>query len=271
MRQAFARCLYPALFAPLLAAAGDFTFSVVGETFTYTDAERTFTGRIVVPAGAGPFPAIVFDHGQGGAPNSYPNVDVMRSWGAVVVAPTLTHVLGGETLPLTTGQCPENLARGIALVNAISEQSYVDPSRIAFFGHSKGAYAAIAHVSALGTRVRVAAMSAGGVLPDAAGTDQAAPTHAEALGVVAPFIMFHGSSDDSVPPPRSADFKAQLDLRAIPNLRVVYDVEALPGNLQHNLHQVPEINDDMLARTLAWYTEWGLFGATTPLFADGFE
>jgi dienelactone hydrolase len=271
MRRMPARFVCPVLLAPLLATAGDFTFSVVGETFTYTDAERTFTGRIVVPPGPGPFPAIVFDHGQGGAPSSYPNVDVMRSWGAVVVAPELTHVLGGETAPATTGQCPENLARGVAIVDAISEQVYVDPARIAFFGHSKGAYAAIAHVSALGTRVRVAAMSAGGVLPDAAGTAQAAPTYAEALGVVAPFIMFHGSSDESVPPARSVDFKAQLDLRAIPNLRIEYDVESLPGNLQHNLHQVPAINADMLAQTLAWYTQWGLFGAEAPLFRDGFE
>jgi dienelactone hydrolase len=261
----------PLLLAPLAAAAGDFTFAVAGETFTYSDATRTFTGRILVPAGPGPFPAIVFDHGQGGAPGSYPNLDVMRSWGAVVVAPELTHVLGGETAPATTGQCPENLARGVAVVDAIAAQGYVDPSRIAFFGHSKGAYAAIGHVAALGTRVRAAAMSAGGVLPDAAGTAQAAPTHAEALGVVAPFLMFHGSSDGSVPPPRSADFAAQLELRAVPNARIVYDVDALPGILQHNLHQVPEINADMLARTLAWYTQWGLFEAEPPSFRDGFE
>ncbi|HET7844341.1 MAG TPA: hypothetical protein VFL14_09340 [Xanthomonadales bacterium] len=268
MRSGFA---LPLLLAPLVAAAGDFTFTVSGETFTYTDAQRTFTGLIIVPPGAGPFPAIVFDHGQGGAPSSYPNVEVMRSWGAVVVAPTLTHVLGGETLPATTGQCPENLARGIAIVDAIAEEPYVDQARIAFFGHSKGAYAAIAHVSALGTRVRVAAMSAGGVLPDNAGTAQAAPTYAEAIGVVAPFIMFHGNVDGSVPPGRSLDFQVQLDARAIPNSRIVYDVSAYPPNEQHNIHQIPAINADMLAQTLAWYTQWGLFGAQATLFADGFE
>jgi len=263
-----ATCLL--LCVPLAAVAGDFTFTVNGETFTYSDAQRTFSGLILVPPGPGPFPAIVFDHGQGGTPNSYPNVDVMLSWGAVVIAPTLTHVAGGETAPATTGQCPENLARGIAIADALATLAYVDPTRIAWFGHSKGAYATIGQVSALGARVRVAAMSAGGVLPDAAGTAQAAPTHGEAIGTVAPFIMFHGSEDGSVPPPRSLDFQVQLDARSVPNSRVVYDVTGLPGELQHNLHQVPAINTDMLAQTLAWYTQWGLFG-TTALFVDGFE
>ena len=220
----------PLLLASLAATAGDFTFTVTGETFTYSDASRTFTGLILVPPGPGPFPAIVFDHGQGGAPTGYPNVDVFESWGAIVVAPTLTHVLGGETAPATTGQCPENLARGIALVDALATLPNVDASRIAFFGHSKGAYAAIAQVGALGSRVRVAAMTAGGVLPDSAGTAQAAPTYSEAIGVVAPFIMFHGNVDGSVPPSRSADFVAQLDLRNVPNERIVYDVSALPSS-----------------------------------------
>lgn len=259
----------PLLLASLAATAGDFTFTVTGETFTYSDASRTFTGLILVPPGPGPFPAIVFDHGQGGAPTSYPNVDVFESWGAIVVAPTLTHVLGGETAPATTGQCPENLARGIALVDALATLPNVDASRIAFFGHSKGAYAAIAHVGALGSRVRVAAMTAGGVLPDSAGTAQAAPTYSEAVGVVAPFIMFHGNVDGSVPPSRSADFVAQLDLRNVPNERIVYDVSALDGNLQHNLHQVPEINADILARTRAWFFQYGLLEG--PLFGSGFE
>lgn len=32
---------------------------------------------ILIPPGAGPFPAIVFDHGQGGTPTGYPNAQVM--------------------------------------------------------------------------------------------------------------------------------------------------------------------------------------------------
>jgi dienelactone hydrolase len=250
--------------------AGGFSFVVNGETFTYTDDERSFSGLIRFPPGSGPFPAIVFNHGQGGAPTGYPNVDAFVGWGAVVIAPTLSHVIGGETAPPTTGHCPENLARGLAVMAALEDLASIDPARIAVFGHSKGAYASIGQVSALGTRVRVAAMTAGGVLPDTAGVDQAAPTHSEALGVVAPFLMFHGNVDGSVPPSRSTDFKNQLDARQIPNLRIEYDVDSYPPNEQHNLHQIPEINADILTQTHAWFTQWGLFAGSV-VFADSFE
>ena len=252
------------------AAGGDFSFVVSGETFTYTDAERSFEGVILRPAGGGPFPVIVFDHGQGGAPQSFPNLTVMRDWGAVVIAPVLSHVAGGETLPATTGHCPENLERGLAIFAAAASLPDVDPQRIAFFGHSKGAYAAIGQVAALGAQVRVAAMSAGGIVDDSFGVAQAAPTASEAADVVAPFLMFHGNVDDAVPPARSLAFLQQLQAGAIPAERVVYDVQALAPNVQHNLHQDPEINADLLARTQAWFALWGLFD-TSAVFADGFE
>ena len=85
------------LLAPAGANGQAFTFEISGENFTYTDAQRSFTGRLLVPAGSGPFPAIVFNHGQGGTPYTYPNLSVMRDWGAVVIATNLTHVAGGET------------------------------------------------------------------------------------------------------------------------------------------------------------------------------
>lgn len=272
-RALLAGMLVATLAAGPVAAAGGFTFTVNGQAFTYTDPERSFTGLILVPPGPGPFPAIVYDHGQGGAPTtqSYPNLTVLRDWGAVVIAPTLSHVAGGETQPPTTGMCAENLARGLAMADALESLEYVDDQRIAYFGHSKGAYAAIGQVSALGTRVLVAAMSAGGVLPDSAGVNQAAPTHTEAIGVVAPFLMFHGNVDDAVPPERSIDFVNQLLARGIPNLRIEYDVSALPPQNQHNLHQTPAINADMLVEMHAWFTQWGLFGAADVLLADGFE
>ncbi|MFN9739519.1 MAG: alpha/beta hydrolase family protein [Pseudomonadota bacterium] len=253
------------------ASAEAFDFAVVGTTFTYTDAQRSFSGMILIPPGAGPFPAIVFDHGQGGTPTGYPNAQVMLGWGAVVIAPTLTHVTGGDFSPAGSGNSPENLARGLAVVDALASLDYVDDDRIALFGHSKGAYAAIGQVSALGARVRVAAMSAGGVVPDSAGVGQAAPTYGEAISVVAPFLMFHGNIDGAVPPQRSVDFAAQLALRGIAHERVEYDVSALDPNQQHNLHQTPAINADMLARTHAWFSAWGLFGVGDALFVDGFE
>ncbi len=64
-----------------------------------------------MPAGTPPFPAIVFDRGQGGFPQGYPNLEAMRGWGAVVIAPTLTHVLG------------------VACVDALASLAAVDPAR----------------------------------------------------------------------------------------------------------------------------------------------
>lgn len=268
------RVAFPWLLALLAfgtpAPAGEFQFTISGESFTYSDPQRSFGGLILIPPGSGPFPVIVFNHGQGGSPQGYPNVQAMRDWGAVVIAPTLAHVLGGTTAPETTGHCPENLARGLATVEAIGAQPFVDPDRIAIFGHSKGAYATIGLVSALGAAVRVAGMTAGGIVPDSAGVNQAAPTSTEASGVVAPFIMFHGNIDNAVPPQRSLDFHAELVARQVPAMRIVYPVDGLDPNLQHNLHQLPEINADLLQRTHDWFAAAGLFDATA-LYANGFE
>jgi dienelactone hydrolase len=261
------------LAGPAAARAGDaFTFTIDGDRFTYTDAARTVTGRAFVPATPGLHGALVLNHGQGGSPTSFPNWSTFASWDVVLLAPELTHVLGGETLPETTGFTPENLARIVACVDALASLAGVDASRIGMFGHSKGAYATIGAVSSLGTRVRVAAMTAGGVVPDAFGTAQAAPTWTESAGVVAPFLMLHGNVDGSVPPERSLDFSNRLSAASVVNLRHVYDVTALPPPTQHNFHQDPAINADLVLRLHDWFDAHGLFApGDAAVFADGFE
>lgn len=261
------------LSVPVPVPGGEpFSFTVDGDRFTYADATRTVTGRAFVPSAPGPHGALVLNHGQGGSPWSLPNWSAFASWGVVLLAPELTHVLGGETAPETTGFTPENLARIRACVDALASLPAVDAARIGLFGHSKGAYATIGAVSALGPRVRVAAMTAGGIVPDAFGTAQAAPTYAESEGVVAPFLMLHGSVDGSVPPQRSLDFAERLTAAQVGNRRVVYDVAALPPSTQHNLHQDPAINKALLVELEDWFVAHGLLAAAEPpLFADGYE
>ena len=252
--------------------AGDFQFVVVGDRFTYTDAQRSFGGRYLEPASSDRVGALVLNHGQGGSANSLPNWSTFASWGVVLIAPDLTHILGGETAPATSGHNAENLARGLACMQVLQQSDAVDPGRIGFFGHSKGAYATIGHVAALGPAVRVAAMTAGGVVPDHFGVDQAAPTYAESAGVVAPFLILHGSEDQSVPPERSLDFANRLTAAVVTNERHVYDVAMLAPGVQHNFHQDPTINDDLVIRLHAWYALWGLFGSDeSRVFAHGFE
>src|SRR5688500_427809 len=103
----------PAARAPAPPA---FTFTVTGTSFVYSDAQRTFAGVSVVPAGPGPFPAAIVSRGQGGSAASYglPKATQFQALGLVSIAPNYTHAAGGSTLPAETGNCPENVARGLA-------------------------------------------------------------------------------------------------------------------------------------------------------------
>ena len=251
--------------------AAAFEFTIDGDQFQYVDATRTVTGRVYVPPGPGPHGALILNHGQGGSPNSFPNWSTFDDWGVMLLAPELTHVLGGETLPATTGHTPENLARITACLDVLESLASVDDARIGVFGHSKGAYASIGAVSQFGPRIRVAAITAGGIVPDNFGTDQAAPTYTEAAGVVSPYLMLHGNVDNSVPPQRSLDFADRLTLANVDNFRHLYDVGALTPDVQHNFHQDPTINADLVVRLYDWFDDHGLFSTEAPLFADGFE
>jgi dienelactone hydrolase len=251
-------------------AQGTFTFTInpATNTFTYTDAQRSFTGIFVRPEGPGPFPAVIINHGQGGTPAGYslPKAREMMRWGLVAIGPALTHAAGPDidTSPAGSGNSPENVARGEACLAALGSLGYVDTSRVAVWGHSKGAYAAIGQVAALGARIRAAGMSAGGVVPGsvADGANQAPPTVGEAQPTVAPFIMFHGTVDGAVPPSSSERFRAMLDQNGVPGARHTYDTQGLPPDLQHNLHKTPAFNSDMLQRLRAWLTTHGVLGAT---------
>jgi dienelactone hydrolase len=249
-------------FTAVEAAAADFTFTVnpATNTFTYSDAQRTFGGIFIKPAGNGPFPAVIINHGQGGTPGSYsrPKANEMSAWGLACIGPELTHIAGGETAPETTGNCPENVARGEACLNALVSLNYVDPSRIAIFGHSKGAYATIGQVAALTSRLKAAGMTAGGIVPDGAGTSNAAPTTTEANPIRTPFIMFHGATDPTVSPSFSLSFRNLLTGLGVPNDRILYDVAAYTPNEQHNIHQIPSINADFLTKLRAWFITHGV-------------
>ena len=259
---------------PPALAQGSFTFTVdeVSHTFLYSDAQRTFGGIFVKPAGDGPFPAVLINHGQGGTPAGYslPKAMEMVPWGLVAIGPTLTHAAGPDmdTSPEGSGNSPENLARAQACLAGLATLGYVDMTRVAAWGHSKGAYAAIGQVAALGTVIRAAAMSAGGTVPGtvADGAHLAAPTDGEAQPTVTPFLMFHGTVDPAVPPGSSERFKAMLDANRVRAERVTYDTTVLPPDLQHNLHRTPAINADMMARFRIWL---GTFGVLSPFGSRG--
>jgi dienelactone hydrolase len=183
----------------------------------------------------------------------------MAGWGMVCIAPTLTHAAGGETNPVNMGFCPENLARTAACLEVLSTLAYIDTNRLALFGHSMGAFASIGNAAALAPRFRAAAITSGGIIPDAAGSANAAPTVTEASPVRAPFLMFHCDADPVVPPIRSELFQQLLNSNAVPNLRIVYSSNSIPNSANwHNLHQDPAINADILTNVFQWFHSQGV-------------
>lgn len=66
-----ALCAVAGFYRVLRLATPAFTFDWSGTNFTYTDSERTFTGIMLKPAGNGPFPAVIINHGAGGTATAY--------------------------------------------------------------------------------------------------------------------------------------------------------------------------------------------------------
>ncbi len=272
-----------------LSAALPTGFVINGDgTFVYTDPDtangpgpngshdNSFNGVILTPAGTGPFPAIIINHGQGGSVSNYsqPVAEDMVPWGLVAICPTLTH-RGGAGIDDTgagSGDSPANRERGQICYAALLALSNVDPDRIAIWGHSKGAYATIGMAAVIGSGLKAGGFSAGGCTIGGNSEMQAAPTDTQADPVVTPFLMFHGTVDPSVSPAFSENFVDVLDGNGIPNDRITFDTSGLSGNLQHNLHQTPEFYDAMLSGFHDWLVTCGvLTSSPVTLLSEDFE
>ncbi len=243
------------------APPASFTFNWDGTNFTYTDTNRTFTGIMLKPAGNGPFASVIINHGGGGTATGYSlqKAREMSPWGMVCIGPTLTHAAGGETNPVNMGNCPENNARAVACANVLASLAYVDTNRLAIFGHSMGAFNTIGSAALLVPRLRAAAMTAGGVIPDVAGTNNAAPTVSEGNPVRAPFIMFCCDADPVVQPTNSARFQLVLNSNSVPNSRIVYPSNSIPNPSNwHNIHQDSNINANFLTNIFSWFKTYGV-------------
>ena len=174
------------------------------------------------------------------------------AWGLGSIAPNYAHQANGDSSPIMSGFSPENLARGIACRNILATLPWVDQNRVVLWGHSKGAWLSIGLAGVIADRVVAAGNSAGGIVDDSAGVNQAAPTTTQASSVRTPWIMFHGDGDTTVPPSESLAFQQLLTSRGIPNQRILYATSL------HNLHQDPTINADMLAHYRAWLQTHGV-------------
>ncbi|MCW1923013.1 putative Ig domain-containing protein [Luteolibacter arcticus] len=233
---------------------GVFEVSFTATRFTYVDSERTVTGLFRMPALAGRLPALVINHGTGGTtqPNGFTDrrAQEMSPWGLFCIGPDLTHTQGAVVDLETFGYSPENLARNLACIAVLSTRSDVDLNRLAMWGHSRGSFNSIGVASVLGKRLRALGFSAGGVTEDP--LEASIPTVAEAAGITAPTILFHGSTDNVVASSTSLLLQTQLSARGIPNNRMIYDTTGFSAGDAHSIQNVPAINSDMLSLWHAW-------------------
>ncbi len=238
---------------------GVFNVTFSGTSFTYTDARRTVAGIFVKPAGGGPFPAVVINHGTGGTATGFSlqRANEMSPWGLACIGATLTHSQG-ETEDLATwGFSPENTARIQACQAVLSTRADVDLNRCAMWGHSRGAFAATGAAALMKVPLKALGVSAGGILEDGS-PETTYPTVSDVLPLRAPAILFHGAGDTVVPPENSLRLQNRLTSQGVENERVVFDTAGLSTGARHNLHQTPAINSDMLARWRAWLVSRGV-------------
>lgn len=187
----------------------------------------------------------------------------MVTWGLVCIGPNLTHLGGGQTNAVDMGFCPENLARAQACMKVLSSLAYVDANRVALFGHSMGAFATIGDAAVLGGQVRAAAIVAGGINENAAGTSNAAPTVAEAQGVRTPFLMVHCDGDPVVRASRSELLQQLLNANGVVNQRILISSNSIPDRAHwHNLHNDAGAHANVLTNTRAWFRGHGVLVET---------
>lgn len=240
---------------------GTFNINFTGNNFTYSDAQRTVTGIFIKPAGAGPFPALIINHGTSGTAGGFglQRANEMSPWGLACIAANLTHMAGATQDNTTWGYSPENLARIRACQAVLATRSDVNVNRLALWGHSRGAFAAIGAASDFGSELKALGFTAGGIHETA---DLSEPSAAEASHITAPTIMFHGSTDTIVPPADSLLLQTLLNTQGVTNTRIFYDTTGItPANNAHNIQNTTFYTaptTGILAQWRAWLITHGV-------------
>ena len=162
------------------------------------------------PAADGPFPLVVFSHGNGGDPDLYvPLVEPIVRAGYVVALPTFPLTsLSGAALGDVRNQ-PADVSFVLDRLLDLSAQpdgwlsGRLDPEHIAAAGHSLGAVTTVALVyddCCVDPRVDAALAVSGIGVPSGPGTlDDPPPT---------PLLLVHGAEDEVVPVSGSEDLFA---------------------------------------------------------------
>lgn len=236
---------------------------VKGEQWTCTADGESMSGVLLKPAGDGPFPAIILSHGLGGNAEgiALSKGPELVQWGFVCIATDYTHAgagrrasgqqQGGRPAGISGdfskfGARPENIRRALVCLKVLQQQDYVDPQRIAAYGHSMGAFVTIALTAAAPDAFAAVAITSGGVqIPT--GHTQAAPAADVASRIRAPFLILHGADDTTVPPESSEVLRREFERNQVPVQRHVFEGVG---------HRVPSDRaEDCLRLMREWFTK----------------
>lgn len=239
-------------------------FQLDGQRWTYDDGKLKMDGILVKPEGQGPFPAVLISHGLGGSAASFGSQKAreMVRWGLVCIAPNYTHSrdnlgpmgAGGAARPRPGaprrndfGASDENLRRAARALDILASLPYVDPRRLAAYGHSMGGFVTIGLAAREPQRLKAAAISGSGI---AGRAGYAAPSAESAANIRTPFILFHGADDATVRPEQSAALQAVLDEHQVPVQRHVFEGVGHPVDQQRS--------SEVFERTRAWLARHGV-------------
>lgn len=224
-----------------------------GATWTYQSTDEgvqyALEGILFSPAGDGPFPGVVVNHGKDGTPWGYSSIVAreMAAWGMVAIGTMLAHASDMEdmgNLPDgADGRSPENVQRARKAYELLACLP-VDPGRIAVHGHSMGGFVT---GQLLGTHTglfRAASHTAGGTSMGPNATEMAI-----AEQIVTPYQLHHGDNDSTVLLEYDQNLEAILQGNGVPHELHVY------AGYDHE-----QIMHDtlMFERVRGWYTTHGV-------------
>jgi dienelactone hydrolase len=227
-----------------------------GATWTYdsVDLGQRFVleGVLFMPAGAGPFPAVILSHGAGGTPRAYSSniARTMVGWGLVAIGTMYTHAPDAEDAGNEPqgedGASAANVARAHKARDLLACLGTVDLGRVAAHGHSMGAWVTGQLLGTYPGDFRAASHTAGGVSSGPRPTQRAA---AELIRT--PYQLHHSQADTVVPLAFDQTLDAILESRQVTHH---LHWEEYPGYSHSQIAADPQ----MLERVRSWYLTFGV-------------
>lgn len=219
------------------------------EPISYPNDGLKITGAIMKPAGNGPFPAVIFNHGSRRGAEQVPTVrpDTLcfpvvadQRWVYLIIDrrgygasegpsyfATLGNLQGTQLYPVATARLWSEARDVVAGVEFLGRLPYVDRERIALTGQSLGGIVSIFAASLEPTRVRAVVSMAGG-FSDVGARHSLQEMIRAGERIRAPILLLHGLSDERVP------IWVSVELRdALRNQGKDVELRAYPG--PHNL------------------------------------